>query len=129
MIIWWSWSLTTSKPSRSGMSGSGFMNHENVIQQLNQRKSDPNLTLIVHPVEASQNALECYLAEIGPLQRHRLGDFEALSEGEYEDWLWASDKEDVQGEGVIEITDDEDEVQDASGLVAGADQPGMGGRN
>ena len=57
------------------------------------------------------------------------GDFEALSEGEYEDWLWASDKEDVQGEGVIEITDDEDEVQDASGLVAGADQPGMGGRN
>ena len=42
--------------------------------------------------------------------------------------MWASDEEDVQGEGVIEITDDEDEVEDTSGLVAGADQPGMGGR-
>ena len=28
-------------------------NHEIVIQQLNQRKSDANLTLIVRPVEAS----------------------------------------------------------------------------
>ncbi|WOH15396.1 hypothetical protein DCAR_0934934 [Daucus carota subsp. sativus] len=56
------------------------------------------------------------------------GDFEALSEWEYEDWLWASDEEEVQGEGVIEITDDEDEVEDASGLVVGSDQPGMGGR-
>lgn len=35
-------------------------NHENVIQQLNQRKSDPNLTLVVRVVEESQNALARY---------------------------------------------------------------------
>lgn len=28
-------------------------NHENVVYQLNQRKSDPNLSLVVRPVEAS----------------------------------------------------------------------------
>ncbi|KAL1803277.1 hypothetical protein ACET3Z_031924 [Daucus carota] len=53
-------------------------NHANMIQQLNQRKSDPNLTLIVRPVEASQNGLARYLAEIGPLQRYRLVVFKRL---------------------------------------------------
>lgn len=41
------------------------------------------------------------------------------------------DEEEVQGEGVIEITDDDEDedVADASRLVAGADHPGMRGRH
>ncbi|KAL1811129.1 hypothetical protein ACET3Z_021194 [Daucus carota] len=65
------------------------LNHENMIQQLNQRKSDPNLTLIVRPVEASQNALARYLAEMGPLQRYRLVVIKRLF-GEVKD-LWSLD--------------------------------------
>ena len=86
-------------------------NHANVIQQLNQRKQDPNLTLVVRPIDSSQNTLARYLAQVGSWQRLRLvvirrlfgevkelwmldmglgtskGEFEALSEDEYEDWL------------------------------------------
>lgn len=86
-------------------------NHENVIQQLNQRKSDPNLTLVVRAVKESQNALARYLAHVGSQQRTRLvvicrlfvqvkelwsldmglgtcqGKFETMSKDEYEDWL------------------------------------------
>ena len=83
-------------------------NHANVIQQLNQRKSDPNLSLVVRAVEPSQNALARYLAQMGSLQRSRLvivrrlfgevkelwmldmglgtskGNFDTMSEEEYE---------------------------------------------
>ena len=47
-------------------------NHANVIQQLNQRKEDPNLTLVVRPIDSSQNALARYLAEVGSWQCLRL---------------------------------------------------------
>ncbi|WOG91988.1 hypothetical protein DCAR_0311244 [Daucus carota subsp. sativus] len=126
-------------------------NHENVIQQLNQRKTDPNLSLVVRAVEPSQNALARYLAHMGSLQRTRLviirrlfgevkelwsldmglgttkGNFEAMSEEEYENWLWEDEEEEDQEAGVIEITDDEDEEAVAM-LMDGVGQPGMGGR-
>ncbi|WOH08399.1 hypothetical protein DCAR_0727839 [Daucus carota subsp. sativus] len=109
--------------SKNGMSGCGST-IQIMIQQLNQRKSDPNLTLILRPVEASQNALARYLAEIGPLQRYRL--VMSMKTGYRQ-----VDEEEVQGEGVIEITDDDEDedVADASRLVAGADHPGMRGRH
>lgn len=47
-------------------------NHANVIQQLNQRKSDPNLNLVVRAIDESQNALARYLVHVGSQQRTRL---------------------------------------------------------
>ncbi|WOG92490.1 hypothetical protein DCAR_0311759 [Daucus carota subsp. sativus] len=126
-------------------------NHENVIQQLNQRKTDPNLSLVVRSMEPSQNALARYLAHMGSLQRTRLviirrlfgevkelwsldmglgttkGNFEAMSEEEYENWLWEDEEEEDQEAGIIEIIDDEDEEAVAM-LMDGVGQPGMGGR-
>lgn len=43
-----------------------------VIQQLEQRKKDPNLTLKVRVVEASENRLACYLAQDGSQNRTRM---------------------------------------------------------
>ena len=91
-------------------------NHANVIQQLNQQNSDPNLNLVVRPINSSQNALARYLAEIGSMQRLALmvvrrwfgevkelwmldmglgtsqGEFELILEDEDEDWLWEGEE-------------------------------------
>ena len=37
------------------------------------------------------------------------GNFDTMSEEEYESWLWADDEEEEQDDGIIEITDDENE--------------------
>ncbi|KAL1807391.1 hypothetical protein ACET3Z_024381 [Daucus carota] len=79
--------------------------------------NDPNLSPVVRAVEPSQNALARYLAQMGSLQRSRLviirrlfgevkelwmldmglgtskGNFDTMSEEEYESWLWADDEE------------------------------------
>ncbi|KAL1808734.1 hypothetical protein ACET3Z_025724 [Daucus carota] len=55
------------------------------------------------------------------------GNFEAMSEEEYENWLWEDEEEEDQEAGIIEITDDEDE-EAVSMLMDGVGQPGMGGR-
>ncbi|KAL1831849.1 hypothetical protein ACET3Z_001500 [Daucus carota] len=94
-------------------------NHANVIQQLNQRKSDPNLTLVVRAIDESQNALARYLAQ---------GDFEAMSEEEYEYWLWEDEEmEENNDVEVVEVSDDDSEEVDM--LLHGVGQPGFGGRN
>ena len=127
-------------------------NHANVIQQLNQRKSDPNLTLVVRAIDESQNALARYLAQVGSQQRTRLvvirrlfgqvkelwsldmglgtcqGDFEAMEEEEYEDWLWEDEEmEENNDVEVVEVSDDDSE--EVGMLLNGVGQPGFGGRN
>lgn len=55
------------------------------------------------------------------------GNFEALLEDEYEDWLWeGEEREENGGEEVVEISDDD--TKDASELVAGAGGPSTGRR-
>ncbi|KAL1831143.1 hypothetical protein ACET3Z_000794 [Daucus carota] len=94
-------------------------NHANVIQQLNQRKSDPNLNLVVRAIDESQNALARYLVH---------GESEAMSEEEYEDWLWEDEElEEDNNVEVVEVSDDDSEEVDM--LLNEVGQPSFGNRN
>ncbi|KAL1817929.1 hypothetical protein ACET3Z_020503 [Daucus carota] len=129
-------------------------NHCKVIQQLEQRKSDPNLTLVVRVVKESQNRLARYLAEAGALQNTRLvvmrrlfgrvkeiwsldmglgaihGGFEAMSEEEYEDWLWEAEEDEHEHLiEVVELSDDEDEEDEASRVSYDQEEQGFGWRS
>lgn len=55
------------------------------------------------------------------------GNYEIMSEEEYENWLWTDDEEEEQEGKIIEITDDED-VEAVNMLMEGVGQEGMGGR-
>ncbi|KAL1834248.1 hypothetical protein ACET3Z_003899 [Daucus carota] len=125
---------------------------EDEHMQLNQRKSDPNLTLVVRAIDESQNALARYLAHVGSQQRTRLmvirrlfgqvkelwsldmglgtchGEFQAMSEEEYENWLWEDEEmEEDNNVEVVEVSDDDSEEVDM--LLNGVGQPGFGGPN
>lgn len=59
--------------------GSWIQTHSRVIQQLKQRKKDPNLTLKVRVVEASENRLAQYLVEDGARNKTRLVVYRRMS--------------------------------------------------
>ena len=73
-------------------------NHANVIQQLNQRMEDTNLTLVVTPIDSSQNALARYLAQVRSWQRLRLVVIRRLF-GEVKE-LWMLD----MGLGLVRVS-------------------------
>lgn len=100
-------------------------NHLRVIQQLELEKKT-NLTLQVSVVEESQNRLARYLVEDGAQTLGHLrrlfgrvkeiwmldmglgachGDFEVISENEYEKALLYAEDEELMDEKVIEISD------------------------
>lgn len=60
-------------------------NHSRVIQQLEQRKKDRNLTLKVKVVSAFENRLARYLAEDGAHHKNRLVIFRRLLKKGYGD--------------------------------------------
>lgn len=110
------------------------------------------MTLVVRAIDESQNALARYLAHVGSQQRTRLmvirrlfgqvkelwsldmglgtchGEFQAMSEEEYENWLWEDEEmEEDNNVEVVEVSDDDSEEVDM--LLNGVGQPGFGGPN
>lgn len=80
--------------------------HETLIQQLQQRRKDPNLKLEIKEIEPSQNRLARYLAAHGAINRSRLvvfrGSFGRVNE------LWRND----MGLSAMETRFEELEEQD-----------------
>lgn len=63
-------------------------NHSKLIQQLKQRKKDPNLSLEVRVVEPSQNLLVRYLVVDGSHNRTHMVLFREMSGRVREIWVW-----------------------------------------
>lgn len=107
-----------------------------MIQQLEQRKKDPSLTLRVKLISASENKLAHYLAEDGARNRTRLviyrrffggarqiwmfdmglgfaeGDFEAISEDEYDDLMLEQEVHEMLDAEIVQISDDDEVLRD-----------------
>lgn len=134
-----------------------------LIQQLEQRKKDPRLVLRINVVSQNENRLARWLAEDGAQNRTRMvlfrrlfgrvkelwmldlglgpiaGDFQVVSEEEYEAMLMMEAEEEEMEANVVQISDDSssdddagmDEVVEGDGtemqlVLSGMNQPGDG---
>lgn len=136
-------------------------NHAGLIRQLEQRKKDPNLVLRVRVVSQSDNRLARWLAYDGANNRTRVvlyrrlfgrvkelwmldmglgpiqGNFQVVSEDEYEFMQLEAEEMQEQGDNVVEISDEESDedgevvenmqVEDDM-VMAGVGSQGMGQR-
>lgn len=113
-------------------------NHTGLIQQLEQRRRDPNLRLEVRVVSASENRLARWLAQDGAVNRTKVvlyrrlfgrvrelwmldmglgpnfGDFQVMGEDEYEMMEMEADVMQVNGPQVVEISDEESDEENAA---------------
>lgn len=135
-------------------------NHAGLIQQLEQRKRDPNLVLQVRVVSQSENRLARWLAYDGAHNRTRVvlyfrlfgrvkelwmldmglgpihGDYQVVSEEEYEFLMMEAEEMQENGANVVEISDEESDEEESvenmqmeeDMVVAGAGSQGMGQR-
>lgn len=114
--------------------------HAGLIQQLEQRKRDPNLTLEVRVVGESENRLARWLAFDGAMHRTRVvlfrrlfgrvkelwmldlglgpinGNFQVLAEDEYEMMELEAEEMEVNGAQVVQISDDESDGEDGMAM-------------
>lgn len=137
-------------------------NHAGLIRQLEQRKKDPRLVLRVNVVIQTENQLARWLAEDGSQNRTRrlfrrlfgrvkelwmpdmglgpiTGDFQVLSEEEYDDMLMMEAEEEEMEANMVEISDESSDEEGGMGagvdgegeaemllVMEGVNQPGMG---